>query len=73
MARSLGFKRATEARQAFLRGMRARPDTERREIGDRERQRLVELEARIRTRDADDPDKVERRLAAVALLKEGLD
>lgn len=73
MARSLGFKRATEARQAFLRGMRSRPEDERRLIADRERQRLDQLEVRIRERDANDPEKLERRLVALAQLRLGLD
>lgn len=73
MARSLGLKRANDARQAFLRGMRGRPDAERRSIADRERQRLDALELRIRERDANDLEKLERRLAALANLREGLD
>lgn len=73
VARNLGLKRATDARQAFLRGMRARPDEERRLIADRERGRLDKLELRIRERDADDPVKLERRLTALAQLRLGLD
>ena len=73
VARSLGFRRSNDARQAFLRGMRGRPDSERRMIADRERQRLDELEQRIRTRDADDPAKLERRLTALEQLRLGLD
>lgn len=38
----------------------------------REQQRLDALEQRIRTRDAAEPEKLERRLAALAKLREGL-
>jgi hypothetical protein len=69
----LGLKRATEARQAFIRGMRSKPEGERKLIADRERERLDQLEVRIRTRDAEEPEKLERRLGALANLREGLD
>jgi len=39
----------------------------------REHQRLDQLENRIRTRDAAEPEKLERRLAALAVLRQGLD
>jgi hypothetical protein len=67
------LQRATDAREAFLRGLRATPDDERALIAQREYRRLDELEARIRARDAAAPDKLERRLAAVAALRQGLD
>jgi hypothetical protein len=67
------LKRATDAREAFLRGLRATPEDQRRLIVQREYQRLDELEARIRARDAAAPDKLERRLAALAALRQGLD
>ena len=73
MARSLGLKRATEARQAFLRALRARPDDERVAIAVREQGRLDELEARIRTRDAAEPEKLQRRLEALGVLRDGLE
>jgi hypothetical protein len=73
IARTLGLKRATDARHAFLRALRAAPDDERKLIARRENQRLDELEARIRARDAAAPDKLERRLAALAALRQGLD
>ncbi|HEV2368575.1 MAG TPA: hypothetical protein VGR90_01790 [Acidimicrobiales bacterium] len=53
--------------------MRSRPDDERRLIAVRERERLDLLETRIRTRDEDEPEKLERRLVALAALREGLD
>lgn len=73
VARSLGLKRATDARAAFLRALRGRPQPERGEIAARERQRLDQLEVRIRDRDADEPEKLERRLGALAKLRDGLD
>ena len=73
MARSLGLKRSTDARQAFLRGMKGKPDTERALIAQREQVRLDQLEVRIRERDREDPVKLERRLAALAQLRLGLD
>jgi hypothetical protein len=73
IASTLGLKRATDAREAFLRGLRASPDDQRTLIVQREYQRLDELEARIRARDAAAPDKLQRRLAAVAALRRGLD
>jgi hypothetical protein len=69
----LGFKRATDARQAFLRALRAASEDERKILVGRELQRLDELEARIRTRDAAAPDKLDRRLEALAALRRGLD
>jgi hypothetical protein len=69
----LGLKRATDARQAFLRGLRSQPEDERKLLAARELERLDGLEARIRTRDAEDREKLERRLAALAALREGLD
>jgi hypothetical protein len=38
----------------------------------REHQRLDALEARIRSRDAAEPEKLERRLTALSKLREGL-
>ena len=73
VARHLGLKRATDARNAFLRAMRNCPEADRAEIVVRENRRLDELETRIRTRDSGEPEKLERRLAALAHLREGLD
>lgn len=69
MARNLGFKRASEARAAFLRALRSQPDEARQAIKVREHERLDALEARIRDRDADQPEKLERRLQAVTNLR----
>ena len=73
VARHLELRRATDARAAFIRALHGRPDDERRSIVGREHIRLDELEARIRHRDATEPAKLERRLLALANLREGLD
>jgi hypothetical protein len=39
---------------------------------ERERARLDTLEARIRSRDADEPEKMERRLLALGKMREAL-
>ena len=69
VARSLGFKRAADARAAFLRALRQREGTDRDRLTDREFGRLDELEARIRFRDADHPEKMERRLVALEQMR----
>jgi hypothetical protein len=72
VARNLGLKRAVDAQAAFLRALRRREGEERNALVQREDARLVQLEARIRTRDAADPEKMERRLLALAKLREQL-
>lgn len=72
IARTLGLKRAADARQAFLRELRSRPDEERPGLVERELERLDQLEARIRSRDADEPVKLETRLGALAAMRESL-
>ena len=72
IARNLGLKRATDARQAFLRELRSRPAEERQELTDREMQRLDKLEVRIRARDVDEPDKLKTRLAALEAMRASL-
>ena len=72
MASSLGFKRAVDAQAAVLRAIRKREGEDRNQLIQRESSRLDELEARIRTRDAADPEKMERRLQALAKLREKL-
>ena len=70
VASSLGLKRASDARAAFLRAVARLPDSERTRLYQRESERLDRLEARIRDRDRDEPEKMERRLAALAVLRE---
>ncbi|HMK99397.1 MAG TPA: hypothetical protein VK428_04350 [Acidimicrobiales bacterium] len=72
VARSIGLKRAVDAQAAFLRALRRREGEERSRLVDRESSRLVELETRIRSRDANEPEKMERRLQALAKLREHL-
>lgn len=72
VARSLGLKRSTDARSAFVRALRASQGEDQAGILAREHQRLDTLEVRIRDRDSAEPDKLERRLAALARLREGL-
>jgi len=72
VARSLGFKRSVDAQAAFLRALRQREGEERQQLVQRESARLDELEARIRTRDAGEPEKMERRLQALAQLRAAL-
>ena len=72
IASSLGLKRAADARQAFLRELRSRPDEERQQLVERELERLDKLEARIRAHDADEPDKLQTRLGALAAMRASL-
>ena len=72
IARTVGLKRAADARQAFLREMRALPDEERAALIQRELGRLDKLEARIRSRDAAEPEKLETRLGALAAMRASL-
>ena len=69
VASSLGFKRAVDARAAFLRAVRQRAGEERSRLVQRESDRLDTLDTRIRTRDAAHPEKMERRLQALAKLR----
>src|SRR6516225_4096527 len=59
IARTLGLKRAADAREAFLRELRSRPDEERQLLVQHELERLDKLEARVRARDAEEPDKLQ--------------
>jgi hypothetical protein len=72
VARSVGFKRALDAQAGFFRALRQREGDERSRLIHRESARLDELETRIRTRDAGEPEKMERRLLALASLRETL-
>lgn len=72
IARTVGLKRSLAAREAFLRELRSRPDEERQGLVERELERLDKLEARIRSRDAEQPDKLQTRLGALAKMRESL-
>ena len=65
-----GIKRAVNAQEAFIRVMRSLPEKERLALHARESARLDLLEVRIRTRDADQPVKMERHLAGLEALRE---
>jgi len=70
VASALGIKRAVNAQEAFIRVMRSLPEKERTALRAREWARLDQLEVRIRTRDADQPVKMERHLVALEALRE---
>jgi hypothetical protein len=72
VARSLGFKRANDARQGFLRALARREGAERDALLRREHKRLDELEARIRSRDEREPEKLAGRLVALEKLRQEL-
>ena len=72
IAASLGLKRAKDAYQAFHRAIGGRPDEERQGLVAEELERLSALEARIRSRDAAVPDKMNHRLAALEKMREDL-
>jgi hypothetical protein len=67
------LKRSVDAQAAFLRALRQREGDARTQLIERESDRLAKLEVRIRTRDATEPEKMERRLAALARLRENLE
>jgi len=69
IARGLEFKRSKDALAAFHRVLRSKPDDERAIAVQQEQLRLDALESRIRVRDEEDPDKRERRLAALENLR----
>ena len=52
--------------------MRTLPKQERKALYQRETERLDQLEARIRSRDAEDAAKLERHLAALGALRESM-
>jgi hypothetical protein len=73
IARSLNLSRAKDALAAWRRAVeRVSPDERSRLVGS-ERARLQQLEERIRDRDAADPERLARRLAALDALRIGLD
>jgi hypothetical protein len=72
IARTLGMDRATEAHRSFVRAIETHEGDDRRQLIEREGTRLDELEQRIRTRDAADVEKLERRLLGVKKLREAI-
>ncbi|MGH9046587.1 MAG: hypothetical protein ACRDVW_04655 [Acidimicrobiales bacterium] len=73
IARQLELRRATDAHLAFIRALRSSSDEDRQRLTENEQLRLDQLETRIRDRDAAQPEKVERRLAAVGQLRAALE
>lgn len=72
IARTTGMKRAADAREAFLRELRSRPEEERQGLVSRELDRLDKLEVRVRAHDTEEPDKLQTRLAALATMRANL-
>lgn len=72
IARTLGFERATEAHNSFVRALGTREGDELKKLVKNEQARLDQLEVRIRERDAADLPKLERRLLGVQKLREAI-
>ena len=70
--RQLGVRRAKDVYATFHRTLASRPEDERGELVLRELERLAVLEARIRTRDAAEPEKMARRLEALEHMRQDL-
>lgn len=72
IARRLELHRAVDAHRSFLRALGTCADDKRQQLVEGEAERLDQLERRIRTRDAADPEKVKRRLRGVDKFREAL-
>jgi hypothetical protein len=72
IARQLTLPRATDAHRAFIRAVSSRSGEEQEQLVANERARLDDLELRIRQRDAEEPEKLERRLRALGNLRTAL-
>jgi hypothetical protein len=72
IARGLELPRAMVAHEAFLRALGHRSGEDYQTLVANESRRLDELEERIRTRDAANPEKVARRLEGVDVLRKSL-
>jgi argininosuccinate lyase len=68
----LELHRAGDAHGAFLRALKSRNDEDRQQLIVSEQERLDTLEKRIRERDAELPEKLERRLGALESLRTSL-
>jgi hypothetical protein len=73
IARQLELRRATDAHGAFIRALHSLTGDQRQQVIGNEERRLNDLEKRIRERDADQPEKIDRRLEAVGRLRESLE
>jgi hypothetical protein len=70
IANELGLNHARDAFDAFLLALKARPAAERRNLRTQENSRLDDLEKRTRKRST--PEQLDKKLAAIALLRERL-
>jgi hypothetical protein len=70
IAKELDLGHARDAFEAFLRAMRTRPAREQRSLRSEESQRLDDLETRTRQRSP--AEQLDRKLAAIAKLRERL-
>ncbi|HEV2361603.1 MAG TPA: hypothetical protein VGS21_07865 [Acidimicrobiales bacterium] len=73
IAGSLGLRRSSDALAAYRRALHHLPEEDRAEAVKRELGRIEEIERRIRARDAGNPEKMTRRLAALDGLRQGLE
>jgi hypothetical protein len=72
IAGKLSLRRAVDAHKAFIRAVGSRTGEEQRHLVANEQARLDRTETRIRTRDAADPEKIERRVQALDKLRAAL-
>ncbi|MGH9303807.1 MAG: hypothetical protein ACRDZ5_05255 [Acidimicrobiales bacterium] len=72
IATRLHLRRSKDALEAFHRALNSRSEIERPELIRQEMGRLASLEARIRTRDESDPEKMNHRLRALEQMRQRL-
>ncbi|MDA8032942.1 MAG: hypothetical protein M0T71_02050 [Actinomycetota bacterium] len=72
IAGRLGLRRSKDAYASFHRALASRSGAERAQLVEQELGRLQQLEARIRERDVANPDRMTRRLAALATMRSAL-
>lgn len=66
------MRRSKDAFEAFHRALEASDAAEKREVIRQERERLASLEARIRSRDAGDTERLDHRLSALEEMRHRL-
>lgn len=72
IASRLGMRRSKDAFEAFHRALAATTGGERQDVLRQEHGRLASLEARIRTRDAAHPEKLDHRMQALEEMRRRL-
>lgn len=72
IARQVGMRRSKDVYRSFHRGIDARSERDRDRLARDELTRLAALEARIRSRDASEPEKMSRRLEGLAQMRADL-